>query len=186
MVVVVAATGEDVPHVVGVVGVRGAEPPVGGAAVELRDSLVVSRATGSVEEVIQSVAVVREILVIAAVPAEFLAGQQENLAAQAVRSRAVSAAGAAVLAIRDLYLLDGVSDVGVIAIDPCVVQVRVDVRGFVFVYVSAVPYPVFGDVLSQQPCAIARIVIHRRGFSLMHDNIIYRTSILVQFDNTAD
>ena len=30
VVVVVVAVGVDVPHVVGVVGVRGAEPPVGG------------------------------------------------------------------------------------------------------------------------------------------------------------
>lgn len=42
-VVVAAATGVDNPHVGGVASVRGARPPLGGAAVELRDSLVVGR-----------------------------------------------------------------------------------------------------------------------------------------------
>src|SRR5699024_7024468 len=63
--VVVATIEVDVPDVVGISGVRGAEPPSGGAAVIIGDALVISSAACTRTEVRQFCTITREGRVVA-------------------------------------------------------------------------------------------------------------------------
>lgn len=143
------AIGEDVPHDVGVGGVRGAEPPAGGRAVQFCNALVVGGRAGPRLKVGQLRAILREILVVAGRPADFVTGQQEDFAGQAVRATLVSAARTAVLAVRDLDLLDSVLDVAVKQVQERTVEVTVNRAAFQIVHIRAVPPSVLVDVLHQ-------------------------------------
>ena len=166
----VVAIGDDVPHVVGAVGVRGAEPPAGGRAVQFCNALVVGGRAGPILKVGQLRAILREIPVVAGRPADFVTGQQEDFAGQAVRATLVSAARTAVIAVRDLDLLDSVLDVAVKQVQERTVEVTVNRAAFQLVHIRAVPLTLLVDVFHQQPSTIARFVIYRTGLALMDNN----------------
>ena len=121
VVAVAVAIGVDAPHVVGAAGVRGAEPPAGGRAVQVRNALVQRRRTGSGLEVRQLRTIYREVEVVAGREANLVAGQQENLAEQAVSTALIRAAGTTILAIRKLYLLDCALNVAIKQVQECVI-----------------------------------------------------------------
>ena len=70
-----AAVGVDVPHVAGAVGLRGAEPPEGGRAVQFRNTLVVGGRAGPRLKVGQLRAVHWEGADVAGRPAYFVTSQ---------------------------------------------------------------------------------------------------------------
>ena len=72
--VVAAAIGEHAPHAAGVVGVRGAELPAGGAAVQLRHPLLHGSAVVAGNEVAQLCSIYREIGVDARGETHFITG----------------------------------------------------------------------------------------------------------------
>ena len=166
----VVAIGADDPHAVGAVGARGAEPPDGGRAVQFCNALVQRRRAGPRLKVGQLRAILRKILVVAGRPPYFVTGQQEDLRGQTVRAALVRAARTAVLAIRELYLLDCALNIAIKQFQECVVQVRVDVAAFVLVDISALPNTILVDVLHQQPSAVARLIVYRTGLALMNNN----------------
>ena len=90
------------PHAVGTAGVRGPEPPFGGASIQLRNTLCVRLSRPL--EVAQGSTVHREILIGVESPLHLVDGQQENLAGQSVGAGLVCSAGTAALPVRDLNL----------------------------------------------------------------------------------
>ena len=110
--VVVVAVGVHAPHVAGVVGARGAEPPDGGAAVQVRNTSLLGGGSVAGDKIVQLGAVVREVGTLVVGEAYLSTRQQENLAGQAVGPVPVGAVGAAVLTVRDFDLLDGIPDIG--------------------------------------------------------------------------
>ena len=146
---VVEAAGVDEPHVAGVDGARGAEPPVGGAAVQVRNTSLLGGGSVAGDKIVQLGAIVREVGILVVGEAYLSTGQQENLAGQAVGPVPIGAAGAAVLPVGDFDLLDRVADVGVVAVDPGVVQVELNIRTLQYIGVPGVPHPFLSDVLPQ-------------------------------------
>ena len=170
VVVVVAAIVADEPYAVGVAGARGAEPPAGGRSVQFCNALVVGGRAGPRLKIGQLRTVYREVGVVAGRPAYFVTGQQEDFAGQAVRATLVSAARTAVLAVRDLDLLDSVLDVAVKQVQERTVEITVNRAAFQLVHIRAVPLALFVDVLHQQPSTVARVVVQRTRFTLMDNN----------------
>ena len=109
--VVVGAIGVDAPDVVGVVGVRRAQPPNGSAAAVVCDTLAVSARAAS--KVVKLCTVSREIAVVAGRPSNFIAGQQEYFRAQAIGAGGKAAAGTSAVLVRNLDLLDSVPNIGI-------------------------------------------------------------------------
>lgn len=165
---IAVATEVNVPHVIGAVGVRGAEPPDGVRAVQVCNTLVQRRRTGPRLKVVQFRAIRREVGVVAGCEANLVAGQQENLTEQAVSTALVSATRTTVLTVRNLHLLDSVLDVTVEQIQERVIQVGVDVAAFVLIYIGTVPLSVLIDVLHQQPRSIAAYIIDAGRQALMY------------------
>src|SRR5699024_8094035 len=132
-VVDVVADRGDAPDAAGAVRARRAGPPVGGRTVVLRNALVVGCRAGAGGEVVKLRAVLWEIRVVALGPAQLIAGQQEDFAAQSVGAGRHRTAAARAIVVRDLYLLDGLPDVRIEQIQEGAVQPAVDVRIFVVV-----------------------------------------------------
>ena len=116
----------------------------------------------------------------------FRCAQQEDLAGQTVCSLLRRTTRTAVLAIRELDLLDCALNVAIKQFQERVVQVRVDVAAFVLVDISALPNAVLVDVLHQQPSAVARLVVHAGRLTLMHDDELSRLAVDRQLDGTAN
>ena len=114
------------PHGGGVHGGRGAEQPDGGRAVQVRNTLIFRSRSGPRLKVGQLRAILREILVIVGRPSDFVTGQQEDFAGQAVRSTLVSAVRTAVLSVRDFNLFDSALDVAVEQVQEITVQIAVN------------------------------------------------------------
>lgn len=145
--VVAAAAGDNGPHVAGEVGARGAEPPEGGRAAQVRNSLRVNTIGDARSKIAQCCTFAR--VDIAVLVVNFRCAQQEDLAGQTVCSLLRRTTRTAVLAIRELYLLDCALNVAIKQFQERVVQVRVDVAAFVLVDISALPNTVLVDVLHQ-------------------------------------
>ena len=176
VVAAVVAIGVNAIHVAGAVDARGAEPPAGGRAVQVRNTLVVGGRAGPRLKVGQLRAILREKPVVSGRPADFVTGQQENLTGQAVRATLVSATRTAVLTVRDFDLLDSILDVAVKQVQERAGQAGVDVAAFQLIHIRAVPLTLFVAVLHQQPSAVAGFVIDAARFALMdNDKLCCRT-----------
>ena len=143
----VVAAVEHAPHVAGAAGVRGAEPPVGGASVQLRNTLVEGGAVCTRTEVRELCAIPWEQCVVADGPAQLINGQEEDFAAQAVCAGRYRASRTSTVLIRDFHLLNSVLDVIIEQIQECSVQVGVNV-GVLVVVILTVPSHRDVDVLS--------------------------------------
>ena len=186
VVAAVVAAGEDVTHAAGVAGFRGAEPPVGGRAAEVRNTLVVGGRAGSALEVRELRTVNREVVAFAGRQADFVARQQENLRGQTVRAALVGAARASVLAVRELHLLNGVLDIAVKQVQERAVQVAVDRTTLQLVHIRAVPLTFFIDVLHQQPSAVAGVIVDTGiRIPLVDHNELHPLAIHIQEDTFA-
>ena len=182
---VAVADGDHAPHAAGAAGVRGAEPPVGGAAVQVRNTSLLGGGSVAGDKIVQLGAVVREVGTLVVGEAYLSTRQQENLAAQSVGPVAVGSAGAAVLTVRDFDLLDSVADVGVVAVDPGAVQVGLNIRALQYVGVPGVPHPVLSDVLPQQPGSVATGVIGAGRAALVDHDVVDGGTVLLELDDGA-
>ena len=144
--VAVSAAGVDEPHVVGVAGVRGTKPPVGGRAVQLRNTSVSGGRFVSRLKIGQFRAIHRKVAANAGRPAYFVTRQQEDFRRQTVRARTDSGIADAV-DIRNLDLLYGILDVAIEQVQERAVQVAVDSRCLVAVTIGTVPLPFFINIL---------------------------------------
>lgn len=178
----VDAVGADDPHVAGVVVVRGAEPPDGGRAVQVRNTLVFGGRADPKLEVGQLRAIHLEVAAVAGRPANLMTTQQENLAEQPIRTALASATGTTVLAVRDFYLFDRSLFRTAKAVKEIPIQPRVNRAGFVLVYVAVMLLPVAVNILPQQPCPVTACVIQTAVFrdALVDYQILHRRAALHQ------
>ena len=89
------------------------------------------------------------------------------------------------LAIRNLYLLDGVLDARLDQIQECAVQVGMDGAVGIIVGGRAIPLAAFVDVLHQQPRSGAAIVIDAGRLALMDNDKVSGRTIYFDFNDAA-
>lgn len=112
-------------------------------------------------------------------------GQQENLRTQAVRPAIDVHAGATSGAVRDFRLSDLGPDVGVDQVEERAVQVAVDGAVGIVIDVGAVPLSALIQILHQQPCAVAGLVVDGRRLSLLDNNEVPQSAVDFNLDDTA-